>query len=90
VKAPRAELTLCLRRRDVPATNNASERALRPVVTARKVFGCCRSWEGARVMADLRTVLMTARARGLRVMDALSVALAGGVLPPGAKPVPAG
>ena len=90
VKAHRAELTLCLRRRDVPATNNASERALRPIVTARKVFGCCRSWEGARVMADIRTVLMTARARGLRVMDALSVALAGGVLPPGAKPVPAG
>src|SRR5688500_9362857 len=90
VKAHRAELTLCLRRRDVPATNNASERALRPVVTARKVFGCCRSWEGARVMADIRTVLMTARARGLRVMDTLSVALAGGVLPPGAKPVPAG
>jgi transposase len=90
VKAHRGELTLCLRRRDVPATNNASERALRPVVTARKVFGCCRSWEGARVMADIRTVLMTARARGLRVMDALGVALAGGVLPPGAKPVPAG
>lgn len=90
VKAHRAELTLCLRRRDVPATNNASERALRPIVTARKVFGCCRSWEGARVMADIRTVLMTARARGLRVMDAIGVALAGDILPPGAKPVPAG
>lgn len=90
VKAHRAELTLCLRRRDVPATNNASARALRPIVTARKVFGCCRSWEGARVMADIRTVLMTARARGLRVMDAIGVALAGGVLPPGAKPVLAG
>jgi transposase len=90
VKAHRAELTLCLRRRDVPATNNASERALRPIVTARKVFGCCRSWEGARVMADIRTVLMTARARGLRVMDAIGVALAGDVLPPGADPVPVG
>jgi len=41
-------------------------------------------------MADIRTVLMTARARGLRVMDAIGVALAGDVLPPGANPVPVG
>ena len=53
VKAHRAALTLCLRRRDVPATNNASERALRPFVTARKVFGCARSKEGADAMALL-------------------------------------
>jgi transposase len=85
VKAHRAELTLCLRRRDVPATNNASERALRPFVTARKVFGCARSKEGADAMAVIRSVLMTARARGLQVMDAL----AGGILPPGDRPAPA-
>jgi transposase len=89
VKAHRAELTLCLRRRDVPATNNASERALRPFVTARKVFGCARSKEGADAMAVIRSVLMTARARGLQVMDALAIALAGGILPPGDRPAPA-
>ena len=89
VKAHRAELTLCLRRRDVPATNNASERALRPFVTARKVFGCARSKEGADAMAVIRSVLMTARARGLQVMDALAIALAGGMLPLGDQPVTA-
>jgi transposase len=89
VKAHRAELTLCLRRRDVPATNNVSERALRPFVTARKVFGCARSKEGADAMAAIRSVLTTAKARGLRVMDALAVALAGGILPPGDRPATA-
>jgi transposase len=89
VKAHRAELTLCLRRRDVPATNNASERALRPFVTARKVFGGARSKEGADAMAVIRSVLMTARARGLQVMDALAIALAGGILPPGDRPATA-
>jgi transposase len=89
VKAHRAELTLCLRRRNVPATNNASERALRPFVTARKVFGCARSKEGADAMAVIRSVLMTARARGLQVMDALAIALAGGMLPLGDRPATA-
>jgi transposase len=89
VKARRAELTLCLRRRDVPATNNASERAIRPFVTARKVFGCARSKDGADAMAVIRSVLTTARTRGLQAMDALATALAGGVLPPGHRPVTA-
>jgi transposase len=89
VKAHRAELPLCLRRRDVPATNNASERAIRPLVTARKVFGCARSKDGADAMAVIRSVLTTARARGLQAMDALATALAGGVLPPGNRPVTA-
>jgi transposase len=89
VKAHRAELTLCLRRRDVPATNNASERAIRPFVTARKVFGCTRSKDGADAMATIRSVLTTARTRGLQAMDALATALAGGVLPPGNRPVTA-
>jgi transposase len=89
VKAHRAELSLCLRRRDVPATNNASERAIRPFVTARKVFGCARSKDGADAMATIRSVLTTARTRGLQAMDALATALAGGVLPPGNRPVTA-
>ncbi len=83
LKAHRAAITLCLRRRDVPATNNASERALRPFVTARKVFGCARSKEGADAMAAIRSVLTTARARGLQVVETIAAALAGGILPPG-------
>jgi len=82
LKAHRDELTLCLRRRDVPATNNASERALRPVVTARKVFGGLRSWAGAHALAAIRSVIATARARGMSAMEGLTIALAGQVLPP--------
>jgi hypothetical protein len=44
----------------VPATNNASERALRPVVTARKVFGGLRSWSGAQALASIRSVIASA------------------------------
>ena len=40
-------------------------------------------------MAVIRSVLTTARARGLRVMDALAVALAGGMLPLGDRPATA-
>ena len=40
-------------------------------------------------MAAIRSVLMTARARGLRVMDALAAGLAGGILPPGHRPATA-
>ncbi len=82
VKAHRDELTSCLRRRDVPATNNASERALRPVVTARKVFGGLRSWGGAHAMAAIRSVIATARTRGLSAMEGLATALTGNALPP--------
>lgn len=81
LKAHRDELTLCLRRRDVPATNNASERALRPVVTARKVFGGLRSWAGAHALAAIRAVIATARARGMSAMEGLTIALAGQALP---------
>jgi hypothetical protein len=58
-------------------------------VTARKVFGCARSKDGADAMATIRSVLTTARTRGLQAMDALATALAGGVLPPGHRPVTA-
>jgi len=81
VKGHREAVTLCLRRRDVPATNNLSERAERPVVVARKVFGCLRSWKGADAMADLRSVIATARARGMTAMQGLKCALAGAPLP---------
>jgi len=53
------------------------------------VCGCARSKEGADAMAAIRSVLMTAQARGLQVMDALAIALAGGMLPPGARPATA-
>ncbi len=46
-------------------TNNAAERALRPIVRCRKVSGGSRSWRGAETHAILASVIRTHRQRGL-------------------------
>lgn len=46
------------------ATNNAAERALRPLVIGRKVWGGNRTWNGARVQQILGSVLRTCRQQG--------------------------
>lgn len=60
----RAHLLLFLHRPDVPADNNACERALRPSVIHRKVLGSFRSEWGAQAYATLATVLNTAKRAG--------------------------
>ena len=71
-------------RRDVPYTNNACERALRPSVIFRKVTGCFRSKWGAEVYAAAASVIATGRLHGLTALQAISNALAGKpvLLPP--------
>jgi hypothetical protein len=49
----------------VPATNNAAERSVRPVVVARKVSGGTRSPAGSATFTTLATLFGTWRARGL-------------------------
>jgi transposase len=63
--------------RDVPYTNNACERALRPSVIFRKVTGCFRSQWGAKAYAAAASVIATGRIHGLTALQALSNALAG-------------
>jgi hypothetical protein len=46
------------------ATNNAAERAIRPAVVARKVWGGNRSWHGARTQQILMSVLRTCSQQG--------------------------
>jgi hypothetical protein len=53
-------------RRDVPYTNNASERALRLSVIFRKVTNCFRAEWGAKVYAAAASVIATGRPHGLR------------------------
>lgn len=65
---------------EVPPTNNASERSLRPSVVHRKVTGGFRSEGAARGYGDLRTVTDTARKRGQDVFTILLRA-AGAALP---------
>ena len=64
-------------RRDVPYTNNACERALRPSVIFRKVTGGFRAEWGARVYAAAVSIIATGRLHGLTAFGALRAALAG-------------
>ena len=62
--------------RAVPATNNVSERALRPSVIFRKVTNGFRSEWGAHTYAAFRSVVSTAKANGRSVLLDLRQALA--------------
>jgi len=67
----RDHLFVFLYRPDVPADNNACERALRPSVIHRKVLGSFRSDWGPRAYAALATVINTAKRRGENVFQKL-------------------
>jgi transposase len=70
------KLLVFLTRRDVEATNNASERALRPSVIFRKVTNGFRSNWGAKVYADLCSIVATGRLAGRTALTAIRDALA--------------
>ena len=57
--------------REVPFTNNESERALRPSVIFRKVTNGTRSEWGAEFFAAMRSVIGTGRLIGLSPFDAI-------------------
>ncbi len=59
------------------ATNNAAERALRPLVVARKNWGGNRTAKGARAQAVLSSILATARQQGKNPLDVLIELLVG-------------
>ena len=54
----------------VPATNNAAERSLRPLVVARKISGGTRSARGTTTRLALASLLGTWRAQGRNPYDA--------------------
>ena len=66
--------------RDIPATNNGSEQALRPCVVFRKVTNCFRSEWGATLYANVRSVIET-RQRGKPILRAIILTLQGNPLP---------
>lgn len=71
LRSERERLLVFLHDPRVPPTNNASERSLRPVVVHRKVTGGFRSEHAAHAYAAVRTVVETARKRGVAVFTAL-------------------
>jgi transposase len=77
MRRDRDDLFRFVTRRDVPYTNNACERALRPSVIFRKVTGCFRSKWGAEVYAAAASVIATGRLYGLSALQAVRNALEG-------------
>lgn len=77
----RDSLFVFLERQDVPADNNACERALRPAVIHRKVMGSFRSKWSAQAYGSLATVLNTAKRNGVSAFQKLTQLLATPVLP---------
>jgi transposase len=72
----RDKLLVFLTRRDIEPTNNASERALRMSVVFRKVTNGFRSIWGAKVYADVCSIVGTARLAGQTALAAIRAALA--------------
>ena len=83
IKKFRQNLFVFVTHRDVPPTNNGSEQALRPCVIFRKVTNCFRSEWGARLYADVRSVIETARRRGAPLLQSIRLTLDGQPLPAG-------
>jgi transposase len=81
----RRHLFVFVTNRDLPPTNNGSERALRMCVIFRKVTNCFRSTWGAAFYADIRSVMETARRRGIDTLSAIRLTLQALPLPTPSK-----
>jgi transposase len=77
IKGWRRHLFVFLANRAIPPTNNGSEQALRPCVIFRKVTNCFRSEWGAKLYADIRSVIETARRRAIGALNAIISTLKG-------------
>lgn len=71
IKAWRGKFFVFLTNRDVPATNNISEREIRPSVVFRKVTNGFRPDWGAQIHAGYRSVTRTARLSGKSALGAI-------------------
>lgn len=81
IKKTRRHLFVFVTNRELTATNNGSERALRPCAVYRKITNGFRSQWGAELYADIRSVVETARRRALPALDAIRLTLDGRPLP---------
>ena len=81
VKAWRSKFFVFLENRGVPATNNVSEREIRPSVVFRKVTNGFRSPWGAEIHAGYRSITGTARLQGQTALQAVTHLLTGTFTP---------
>ena len=77
----RANLFVFVANRDVSATNNGSERAIRPCTIYRKVTNGFRAEWAATLYADTRSAVETGRRRAVRAIDAIRLTLQGLPIP---------
>jgi transposase len=77
----RANLFVFVTNRDVSATNNGSERAIRPCTIYRKVTNGFRAKWAASLYADTRGAVETGRRRAVRAIDAIRLTLQGLPIP---------
>ena len=75
IKRTRHHLFVFMTNRNLPATNNGSERALRPCVTFRKITNGFRTPWGAELYADIRSVIETGRRRAIGALQAIRLTL---------------
>ncbi len=76
IAANRAHLFVFVTNREVPYTNNVSERHLRPSVIFRKVTNGFRCEWGAETYAAFRSLVSTAKANRASVLEVLRFVLA--------------
>ena len=76
IAANRAHLFVFVTNREVPYTNNVSERHLRPSVIFRKVTNGFRCEWGAETYAAFRSVVSTAKANRASALDVLRFVVA--------------
>jgi transposase len=72
----RPNLLVFMSNRDVPSTNNESERSLRPCVTYRKITNGFRSQWAAIQYGDIRSAIETARRQSINPLKAIQNILA--------------
>uniref|UniRef100_UPI00192AEC1F IS66 family transposase n=1 Tax=Escherichia coli TaxID=562 RepID=UPI00192AEC1F len=77
IRKVRSHLFVFVQNRDLEATNNGSERALRPCAVYRKITNGFRQEWGAHLYANIRSVIETARRRSVRAIDAIRLTLKG-------------
>ncbi|MDP1729788.1 MAG: transposase [Devosia sp.] len=81
IKKIRRHLFVFVTSRAIPPATNGSERALRPCVTFRRITNGFRIEWGARLCADIRSVIETARRRAIGTLEAIRLTLASAPLP---------
>ena len=70
IRKIRRHLFVFVTNREIPATNNGSERALRPCAVFCKITNGFRTDLGAKLYADIRSVVETARHRAIATPSA--------------------